>query len=180
MGPPQVKVWDPLVRVFHWLLVGSVLLAWLTGDDFRLPHEWLGYTMLALIGARLLWGLFGSRYARFSQFLRGPQAVIGYARQTLAGHAPRYLGHNPLGGWMVMLLMLTLAAIGLSGWMMTLDAWFGEEWVEDVHETLANGLLVLVALHVAGAVVTGLKHGENLVGAMFSGRKRAPADDDRA
>lgn len=178
MNGERVKVWDPLVRVFHWSLVAGVALAWLTSDQGRSLHEPIGYAVIALVAVRLAWGAVGSRYARFAQFVRAPATVLDYAQRMLRGAAPRHVGHNPLGGWMVLLLLATLAAVAASGWMMTLDAYFGEEWLEQVHEALATGLLGLVALHVTGAVITGMKHGENLVRAMVTGVKRAPAPGD--
>lgn len=178
MESGQVKVWDLLVRVLHWSLVTGIALAWLTADDARRWHEAIGYVAVAVVTVRFIWGFAGPRYARFAQFVRRPRRVGRYAGQILHGTAPRYLGHNPLGGVMVLALLLTTLLVALSGWMMTTDAWFGQEWVEQVHEALATGMLGLVALHVAGVVFTGLKHGENLVRAMFSGRKRAPKAGD--
>lgn len=178
MNADRVKVWDPLVRTFHWSLVFSVATTWLTAEDFRVVHEWGGYVVLALVAVRLLWGLVGSRYARFSQFVRGVKPVTTYARLVITGRAPRYIGHNPLGGWMMIALLLVLAALGTTGWMMSLDAFFGNARLETLHKTLANGLLAMIVLHVAGAVVTGVKHGENLVRAMVTGVKRTPATGD--
>lgn len=179
MNDIQVKVWDPLVRVFHWSLVISVAAAWLIAESWRTAHEWFGYMVLLLIAVRVAWGFAGGRYARFRQFLRGPAVVANYARQLAAGNAPRYIGHNPLGAWMMATLLLTLLTIGVSGWMLTLDAFFGSDAVTALHETLANALLFLVALHVAGAIWTGWKHGENLVRAMVTGTKRHPGPDDK-
>ena len=177
---PEVPVWDPLVRVLHWALVAGVALAWATGDELDLLHTWSGEVVAVLVGVRLAWGLVGPRHARFAGFVRGPGAVLRYAGQLAAGRAPRHLGHNPLGGWMIVTLLATLLLVAGSGWLMTQPAWFGAEWLEELHEVLAHGLLVLIGLHVAGAVFSGWLHGENLVRAMFSGRKRAPAVDDLA
>ncbi len=167
-----VKVWDPFVRFFHWSLVGGILAAWITADAWDKAHEWIGYFIGGLIAARVVWGFIGPRHARFSDFVRGPRTVLRYIRQILTGHAPRYLGHNPAGGAMVIALMLTVAAIVTTGWMMTLDAFWGVEWVEDLHELLFDGLLVLVGLHVAGVIHASIAHRENLVRAMIHGRKR--------
>jgi cytochrome b len=177
---PTVPVWDSFVRVFHWTLVACVALAWVTGDEARTVHEVLGYGVLVLVALRVVWGLLGTRYARFAQFVRGPQSVLRYAKAMLARRAPRYIGHNPLGGWMILALLTMLVAVGASGWLMTTDAFFGDELLEEVHEALANGLLGLVALHLGGVVVSSLEHGENLVRAMFTGRKRVPSADDIA
>lgn len=175
-----VEVWDPLVRLLHWSLVIAVALAWWTGDEMKLLHEWAGYVVLAIVSVRLVWGVIGTRYARFTQFVQVPKTVASYAKDVVAGTSPRYIGHNPLGGWMILALLATLLALGTSGWMMTLDPFFGQEWLEEVHELLANGLLGLLTLHVAAAVLNGPNHRENLVAAMFSGRKRAPTGTDIA
>ncbi|MGD1877131.1 MAG: cytochrome b/b6 domain-containing protein [Kiloniellaceae bacterium] len=173
-----VRVWDPLVRIFHWSLVVSFAVAWISGDEWDALHIWAGYAAAGLIGFRVVWGLTGSRYARFSQFVRSPGAVAAYLKDLLSGRETRYLGHNPAGGAMILLLIVSLAALCLTGWMYTLDMFWGEEWVEEAHEVLANLLLVLVGLHLAGVALASLKHHENLVRAMVTGRKRAPASGD--
>lgn len=180
-GAATVRVWDPFVRLFHWTLVGGIALAWLTSEEAESWHEPIGWFVLALVGSRLLWGLVGPRHARFADFLRGPRTVAGYAGDALHGRAPRHLGHNPLGGWMIVALLATIVATGLTGWLMGGGLGFGDDALdalEEVHEALAGGLLGLVALHVAGVVWSGWQHGENLVRAMLTGRKRAPADGD--
>lgn len=174
-----VRVWDLPVRVLHGALVAGVALAWATGDELDLVHAWAGEAVLVIVGLRLLWGVFGPRQARFASFVRGPRAVARYAGLVLQGRAPRHLGHNPLGGWMIVALLAALALAGGSGWLMTQDRFFGSEWLEELHEAAAAGLLVLVALHVGGALLTGWLHGENLVRAMFTGIKRAPAETDK-
>lgn len=178
MNDSSIRVWDPLVRIFHWSLVAAFTVAWLTADDWDRLHEWAGYAAAALIAFRLLWGLAGPKYARFRQFVRSPSAVAGYLRATLHGKEPRYLGHNPAGGLMIVALILAMAGTALTGWMYTLDAFWGMEWVEETHEALANLLLVLVGLHVAGVIFSSLRHRENLVRAMVVGRKRAPEAAD--
>ena len=177
-----MKVWDLFVRVAHWTLVVSVLGAWLTsevdGKAAAVAHEWLGYAALAILALRLPWGWIGSRYARFSQFVRGPRATLEYAQRVATGREPRHIGHNPLGAWMIVALIVMVVAASGSGWLYVSDRFWGEEWLEDLHEALANVLLGLVALHVAGVAFSSLRHRENLVRAMFTGRKRAPAPGD--
>lgn len=173
-----VKIWDPLVRVFHWSLVASFAIAWLSAEEWNDLHQWAGYAAGALIGFRLLWGLVGTRYARFAQFIRSPGTVVSYLKDILTGRERRYLGHNPAGGMMIVALMLCMAALCVTGWLYTTDAFWGEEWVEETHELLANLLLALVGLHVAGVLVAGFRHRENLVRAMVTGRKRAPGTGD--
>lgn len=175
---PTLRVWDPLVRIGHWVLVASVVLAWLTRHGGGLWHEWLGYASLAVIALRVLWGFIGPRYARFADFVRPPSAMLRYARAALARREPRHLGHNPLGGWMIVALIANVVLVGTSGWLYTTDTFWGMQWVEDLHEALADTLIVLAALHVAGVTVASHRHGENLVAAMVHGRKPAPREGD--
>jgi cytochrome b len=172
---PAVQVWDPLVRIGHWLLALSIAAAWFTREGWGLTHEVIGYVSLGVIGARLIWGFFGTPHARFADFVRGPRATLRYVRLLLAGREPRYLGHNPLGAWMIAALLATALATALSGWLYTTDRYWGVEWVERLHGTLTDVLLVLVALHVTGVLFASRRHRENLIAAMFHGRKR-PAD----
>ena len=179
---PEVRVWDPLLRIAHWALVAAVLATWITAelklDAAKRAHEWAGYAALAVIALRLAWGWIGPRYARFAQFVRPPAWTLAYARAVMASQEPRYLGHNPLGGWMVMALLATAAAAGLSGWLSVTDRFWGIEWVQELHEALSNALYLLVGLHLAGVVFTSWRHRENLVRAMLDGRKRAPRPGD--
>jgi len=179
-GGRSYKVWDIAVRWFHWSLVLSFAAAWATGDEWARGHEVLGYAILALVAARLVWGIAGTRYARFWQFVRRPRAVLDYLRSMLSGNEPRYLGHNPAGGAMVVALLTALVATGVTGWMMSLDAFWGVAWVEETHEALASLMLAMVGVHVAGVVLASLRHHENLVRAMIDGRKREPAPGDIA
>jgi cytochrome b len=167
------NVWDPVVRIGHWLLVSSVAGAWLT----RGPGDWhvrIGYVALAVVAVRLVWGWIGPARARFREFVSSPAVTLLYARQVLAGTERRHLGHNPLGGWMIVALLLDVALVGVTGWMFTTDRYWGVQWVERLHELLADALLVLVALHVSGVLYASWRHRENLVAAMIHGRKRGP------
>ena len=174
------RVWDPLVRVLHWTLVAGVVAAWLTSEAGRSWHEPAGYVVLAVLLLRLIWGFMGSPYARFVQFVRAPRTVWAYGCAVLRNRAPRYLGHNPLGGWMILALITALFATGISGYLMTTTTFFGEEWVEEFHELAAESVLVLAGLHIAGVVLSSWQHRENLVRAMFTGRKAAPQAGDIA
>lgn len=175
-----VKVWDPMVRLFHWSLVTSFAVAWLTGDEMMSVHEWAGYAAGALVALRLVLGFVGSPYARFRQFIRSPGKTAAYAGDILRSREARYVGHNPVGAIMVMALLASMAALAFTGWMQTTDAYWGVEWVEEVHELLANVLLALVTLHIAGVVLASVRHHENLVRAMITGRKRAAGPGDVA
>ena len=180
MQAREIRVWDPLVRIFHWSLVASFATAWLTAESWDQVHEWAGYMAGALVAFRLVWGLVGPRYARFGQFVRSPAGVRAYLHAMLRRREPRYIGHNPAGGAMVVALLLAMAGTATTGWMLTLDAFWGSGLVQGVHETLANLLLVLVGLHVLGVIYASLRHGENLVRAMIHGRKQAPGPEDIA
>lgn len=197
------KVWDPVVRIGHWLLVAGFAVAWLTEDDFLAVHVWAGYTVAVVIGIRMLWGFVGTRHARFRNFLCSPVESLRYLRDLPRRRAKRYLGHNPAGAAMIVALLLTLAVTGASGLMLhaiehdagPLAAWVTplgrdaqgepsaadeerEEFWEEIHEVAANLALFLVVLHVVGVVASSVAHRENLVRAMITGRKRAePADD---
>lgn len=170
---PTVKVWDPLLRLFHWSLAACVLGAFVV-EEGGAAHQLLGYTALGLVAFRLLWGVVGPRHARFGDFVRGPRAVAAYLRERIAGTSRRRLGHNPAAAVMILLLLAGVAAVGVTGWMQTLHAFWGAEWLEELHETLAYGLLAFVGAHVLAAIVESLHYRENLVAAMVHGRKRAP------
>lgn len=174
----MVRVWDRAVRSFHWALVLSFVTAWLTSHSSEGIHHWAGYAAAALIGIRLLWGVLGTRYARFSQFVRDPATVARYLSAILSGREARYIGHNPAGGAMVIVLIAAMASTALTGWLMTTDAYFGVPWVEAAHSLAAHGLLFLVLLHIGGVALASFRHRENLVRAMITGRKRSaePAD----
>lgn len=168
-----VKVWDPFVRVFHWSLVALFIAAYATGEKWESAHIAIGYAIAGLLALRIIWGLVGSRHARFTDFVRGPRAVAAYLRDVVQLKAPRYLGHNPAGGAMIVALSLSLGFTCLTGYMMTMKAFWGAKWIEEVHEVFAHGTVGLIALHVLGVLASSLLHGENLVRSMFTGHKRA-------
>jgi cytochrome b len=170
--PATVKVWDLFVRVFHWSLVALFVLAYATGDEIEQVHIAAGYTIAALVALRILWGFVGPYHARFANFVLPPRGVLAYLRDVALLRAPRYLGHNPAGGAMIVALLMTLAGTCATGIMMTSDALWGAKWVEDVHEIFANLMVGLIAFHVLGVLIASFEHRENLVTAMFTGRKR--------
>ena len=173
----SLRVWDPLVRIAHWTLAASVALAWFTRVGGGAWHERIGYVSLAIIAIRVLWGWCGSRYARFSHFVRGPRTTVAYARETFSGREPRYIGHNPLGGWMIVALMVGVTVTAGSGWLYTTDRFWGVSWVETLHRVSTNVLLTFVLGHVLGVLYASYHHRENLIGAMFHGRKRSESID---
>lgn len=111
----KTMVWDPLVRVFHWSLVLAFILAFLTGDEESSTHIYAGYVVLGLISFRVCWGLIGTRHARFSDFIYSPATVIRYLKGLLANDPEHYRGHNPAGGWMVILMLITLFVVIWTG-----------------------------------------------------------------
>jgi cytochrome b len=127
---------------------------------------------------RLIWGVVGTPHARFSQFVKSPLVVANYLKDIVTGREVRHLGHNPAGGAMIVALLATLIGLCISGWLMTTDAFWGSEMMEDIHETLANLALTLVGLHVAGVLWASFRHHENLIRAMVTGRKRVPEPGD--
>ena len=185
--PKLVRVWDPLVRMFHWGLAGSFAIAFLTEDDLLALHVWAGYLILGLIFIRVLWGFVGTRHARWSDFVKQPTEIFTYLIAAIRSRAARYLGHNPAGGAMVVALMLSVTLTGLSGLavygaqelsgpMAPLLSGLSEGWahaLEDIHEVVANLTLLLVLLHLAGVALASLQHRENLVRAMITGLKRS-------
>ena len=170
-----IRVWDWPVRVFHWSLALCVFIAYFTGESERysLLHQTLGYAAAGLIAFRLVWGVVGTRYARFQEFVRGPQAVWAYLKSIRQGHAQHHVGHNPVGGVAVLLLMGLVALTALSGWLIA--AGDAPGWQEEMHELAANTLMMVVAVHVLGVVLSSRLHHENLVAAMLSGFKQGHA-----
>lgn len=195
----DVRIWDRFVRVGHWLVVAGFFVAYLTEDDLLTVHVWAGYLVGTVVCLRIVWGLIGSKHARFSDFLYSPRQTVAYLLDFARGRAKRYLGHNPAGAIMVFALLIALLSTTASGLMVyAYDKHAGplagfvssqyagmtkqerhrasepaEEFWEETHEVLANLTLILVVLHVTGVVVSSLAHRENLVRAMVTGRKRA-------
>ena len=172
----KILVWDLPVRLGHWLMVGGFTLAWLTGDSetFRLVHVIAGATVLAVATFRLPWGFIGSRYARFVDFVRGTAAVKDYSLSLLRLQPNHHVGHNPAGGWAIVLLLGLGIVTGLVGWAVYND--MGGDWLGELHEGLAVTMLTVVIVHVAGVISGSVLHGENLVRAMVNGHKQGTPD----
>jgi len=199
----NIRVWDPMVRIFHWSLVAVFTISYLSAEGLDTIHQITGYTVAGLVAFRLIWGLVGGRYARFTQFIKGPAAVMGYLRDMLRGRERRYLGHNPAGAAMILALLVTLAGTAFTGWLLVDPtrvamlpdlpqfvspafadadgaANFGGKILKSSHEVLSNLMLLLIGLHVVGVVFASLRHKENLARAMVKGDKRGPGPDDIA
>ena len=171
----RILVWDAPTRIFHWLLAASFTGAYLTAESerWRDVHVMLGYTLLGLIAFRLVWGLIGTRYARFRSFAFGPRQVVEYVRSLLSPAPRHYVGHNPAGSWAIYLMLGLGALAGASGYASYAD--IGGEWMEDLHEGLASAMLGIVVIHVLGVIVSSLIHRENLTRSMITGYKAGPA-----
>lgn len=166
-----IPVWDPWVRLFHWILAAAILSLFVLDDRMMTLHILIGCGVLGLLTFRLIWGWMGPEHARFADFVRSPVAVLSYLYTVIrCNNPPRYLGHNPAGGMMVILLMITLFLTALFG-LLALKQ-HNIHWLEEGHEWLANGLLVLIALHLLGVLFTSLHDKENLVTSMITGRKK--------
>ncbi|OJF97269.1 cytochrome b/b6 domain-containing protein [Pararhizobium antarcticum] len=168
-----VAVWDPVVRIFHWGVVAACTLNLFILSPGKTWHRYTGYAVLCLLVLRVVWGFIGSRYARFSDFVRSPLVIRRYIVDLRHGRDVRHLGHNPAAAVMMVVLMILLLATAMSGWMMTLDAFWGNALIEEAHEVLANSIMVLAGLHALAAIVESVRHRENLVLAMVTGRKKA-------
>lgn len=178
----QIYVWSKAVRLFHWSLLALVVVSVASAEELESLHVASGLMIVGLLLFRLLLGLFSKhKYSRFDSWVISPAAALRYLKSMAAGDGPRYVGHNPAGSVMAVLLMLVLAVQALSGFLLWSAEGHGplaglahqwEELFEEFHEVNVNLLYLLVMLHVAGAVVSGKRHGENLVRAMISGYKR--------
>lgn len=170
----RTKVWDPAVRAFHWsLVILFTANAFFTEDESTL-HEYVGYAIAALLAFRILWGLIGPRYARFSSFPPSPSGAMEQLTDMATGRKRIHLGHTPLGALMIYNLILTLGVICLSGWLMTTDAYWGVEWPEELHEAAVLWAEISVVVHIAAVVIESLRTGVNLPRAMVTGYKSVP------
>mgnify|MGYP001819475176 CR=1 FL=1 len=188
----SVRVWDPFVRIFHWGLVLSFLLAYVTEEDILSIHSLAGYVVIGLLSLRVIWGFIGSHYAKFSEFFYSPSTIYQFLVETRKLKAPRYIGHNPAGGAMIFMLIASLLMTSASGLvvygaaeqagplagLMSDFPLIVSDISEEIHEFFANFTLLLVILHVGGVLLESLIHRENLVLSMITGRKRASSSTE--
>ncbi|MDZ4737625.1 MAG: cytochrome b/b6 domain-containing protein [Rhodospirillaceae bacterium] len=203
----RILVWDYFVRFGHWALAAGFLAAYLSAEEIQWVHEIAGYTVAAIVLARIVWGFVGPRRARFANFVCGPRRVFRYLFDLLRFRSPRYVGHSPAGGAMVVALLFLLTVTTAAGMTelamkkgegplallielpaeptltMSLDELIvvdnaKKEWrrktiaVKNLHETFANLTLFFIIAHILGVALASFAHRENLVTAMFTGRKR--------
>jgi cytochrome b len=178
--PPRITQthWSISLRLLHWVLAISMILSFATHEGGGKLHEIVGYIALSSAVVRTVLGFFGKDRWRFSSFVRNFKATIHYATQVVRKTEPRYLGHNPLAAWMVLVLLFVAITSGLSGWLYTTDQFWGVAWVGNTHDILGHALIPLLLLHVAGAIFTSLRHRENLVASMIHGKKRKADSSD--
>lgn len=178
-----VDVWDPFIRLFHWSLASAFVVSWLTGEEYYDLHLQAGYAVLGLVCLRLVWGLFGTRHARFSDFVYSPRVTGAYLLSLLRGKAERYIGHNPAGGAMIVLMLAALITVSVSG--IALDG--AENWsgpmaemqlfrytglIKRIHSLSTDILLLAICLHLPGVALSSMLHRENLFKSMLTGKKR--------
>lgn len=194
MNVAKVRVWDLFVRIGHWVLVAAFAVAYLSEGEPRVVHTVAGYVVATYVVARVVWGFIGTPAARFATFVVSPFTGLRYLGALLTGRAARHIGHSPAGAWMILLLLVALAATTVAGLTLyavhdgagplagfVAPATHGpglpedprEEFWEETHELCANVTLLLVLLHVAGVVIASRAHKENLARAMVTGEKRA-------
>lgn len=184
----KVAVWDAPVRVFHWTLVVLIAFSWWSGEqggNWMTYHMWSGYTILTLIAFRIIWGFIGSTHARFGDFLYGPGAVMAYLKTLPSRTAAKFAGHNPLGGLSVVLMILCVALQAVTGLFANDDIstegplynWVSKgtsDTLTTIHKYNFNVLLALVVVHIGAVLYYLIYKRENLIGAMFTGRKHLP------
>ena len=187
----QILVWDLPTRLFHWLLVALVVASFVTvnlGGVWMTTHMKCGYVILGLLVFRIAWGIVGGRYARFSSFVRGPAVVLGYARNLMRQDAPKQLGHNPMGGWSVLAMLISIMIQAVSGLFANDDIFIkgplypfvgkaNSDWLTHIHRLNQEVLLLLVGLHLMAVLFYLIIKHENLILPMFTGRKRWHAKD---
>ena len=167
----SVLIWDFPVRVFHWLLVISFAGAWLTSESEaqQMIHYAFGYSACALVLFRIAWGVVGTRYARFSQFIKGPLETIRHIKALLTGNQHLGLGHNPAGALAMISLMILILIIGLTGYW-GVKEYFGD-FIGDVHDAVASLAMAVVMIHIAAAIIMSFIQKENLIRSMVTGKK---------
>lgn len=185
-----ILVWDLPTRLFHWLLVALVIASFVTGKIGGLwmqYHVWSGCAILGLLLFRLAWGFVGGRHARFSAFVRGPGAVLRYAQTMLRRDAPKHLGHNPLGGWSVLAMLIALLIQAVTGLFANDDIftegplypWVSKatsDWLTRIHRLNQEAVLLIVAVHMMAVFFYLIIKHENLMQPMFTGRKHWHAE----
>lgn len=173
INPPTEKLWDPLIRLFHWSLAGIFFANYFfneEGDDW---HQWLGYTAVAWLLVRFGWGFWSTGAARWSDFFPTPSRLASHLRALVRGEKYHRMGHSPLGGLVMILMMVGILALGITGYMMQeVDYFWGEDWLEELHGWIASTVLALVIIHICAALLESYRLKENLPLSMVTGKRR--------
>jgi len=168
----QVRVWDILVRVTHWTVAAGITANLLFTEEGSELHQYVGYTVVGLVVIRLLWGLVGTRYARFSDFFPTPARLKRHLSDLSVRHKDeQHLGHNPLAALMMLSLWAVIIGLGISGYLMEANIFGNKEILEEIHELLANSLYLLVPLHIISAIAMSYWERQNLIKSMITGNK---------
>lgn len=173
----RIPVWDATVRLGHWAGVLAFALAFATSESerWRMVHIWAGLALLGLALFRLMWGVVGTRHARFASFVRSPARAWAYLRSLLGPQPEHHTGHNPAGAWAVLGLLALM--VGTAGTGLAMEHEMGGRWLESAHELFANSLMTLVVVHVCAVLLSSWRHGEDLIRPMWTGRKLGHADE---
>ncbi|MNG83773.1 hypothetical protein D3C76_373560 [compost metagenome] len=173
MSTPTVKLWDPLLRLCHWSFAIVFIANYFFNEEGEDWHQWLGYYALGCVVVRVVWGFVGPPSARWTDFWPTPTRLADHARALVGGQPYHRLGHTPIGALAMLLMLVSIAGLGLTGWAsQEVDALWGVDWPMDLHSFLADALLVLVCVHVLAAIVESVRHRENLPLSMITGRRR--------
>ena len=160
-------VWDLPTRIFHWSLVLAFLGVQITAEWSDSIHELFGYMVLTLVGFRIIWGVFGPPTARFNHLVPTLRSIKEHVGNLINQNIQHAIGHNPLGALMVIILLSTLSIAGITGYLSQTNAFWGYEWVNDIHEASGELSLVLVGIHVSGVAVMSILEGQNLISRMW-------------
>ncbi|SNT69878.1 cytochrome b/b6 domain-containing protein [Psychrobacter sp. LV10R520-6] len=173
----QVRVWDILVRITHWAVAAGIIANLLFTEDGSELHEYVGYTVVGLVVTRLLWGLVGTHYARFSDFFPTPMRIKRHLSDLSTRHVDKqHLGHNPLAAIMVLSLWAVIIGLGITGYLMESGLLGNKDLLEEAHELLANSLYLLVPLHIIAAIAMSYWQRQNLIKSMITGNKTVTDD----
>lgn len=151
-------IWDVQTRLTHWSLATAIILNLFVLEEGDDPHNYVGYAAVAFVCVRALWGFIGGEQSRFRSFPIQPKKVLDFVKSTLKGTAKDHPGHNPAASVAYLSTWTCVIALGITGWMMGLDAFWGEEWLEETHEAISNGLQVLIVVHLIGIAMDSKKH----------------------
>jgi cytochrome b len=179
LNAPTIRLWDPVVRLFHWSLALAFFANYFFTEEGEDWHRWLGYYACGWLAVRFVWGFTVSGPASWRALWPSVGGLKSHLLSLRRGEVHRHLGHSPLGALVMIAMMLAMLGLGISGYMMEeIDRFWGEDWVEDLHESIANVLAALVCLHILAAVIESIRLRENLPLSMITGKRRQPGPGD--